>query len=181
MRIKSNIWNGAFAKIHKHRFVIGPALIIITGLSIFNGHSEEAQQADTAPLVRTFTIHSPYASSARYTGTVHARTESDLGFRVPGKITEKLVDQGDRVTKGQALMRLDSTDLVLIAEAAEQAVDAARARNEQALLDEVRMRDLLATQAVSRQDYEKAKALADATTADLKATEAQARQAVEEL
>jgi len=175
MRIKSNIRNGAFAKIHKHRFVIGTTLIVIVGFGISNGHSEKSHQANTAPLVRTFTIHSSYAGGARYTGTVHARTESDLGFRVPGKITEKLVDQGTRVTKGQALMRLDPTDLVLATKAAEEAVEAAHALNEQALLDEVRMRDLLAAQAVSRQDYEKAKALADATTAQLKAAEAQAQ------
>jgi multidrug efflux pump subunit AcrA (membrane-fusion protein) len=36
---------------------------------------------------------------ARFTGTVHARTQSDLGFRVGGKIIQKLVDEGTTVKR----------------------------------------------------------------------------------
>ncbi len=38
---------------------------------------------------------------SRYTGVIRARTESNLGFRVGGKIFERLVDPGDHVRLGQ--------------------------------------------------------------------------------
>jgi RND family efflux transporter MFP subunit len=98
---------------------------------------------------------------------IHARTESDLGFRVSGKILEKLVKAGDHVKQGQALMRLDPTDLRLAANAAQAAVEAARAQNKFALADELRKRRLVARKAISVQEYERAKSAADATTAQL--------------
>lgn len=44
-------------------------------------------------------------------GNVDIR-QVDLGFRVPGRITEVLVDEGDRMEKGQAMARLD-TDMLI--------------------------------------------------------------------
>jgi RND family efflux transporter MFP subunit len=112
---------------------------------------------------------------------VHARTESDLGFRVSGKIIEKLVDRGEHVKKGQTLMRLDPADLELASKAAQQAVDAARAEQERALPDAERQKKLVAAHAASRQDYDRAVAAATASTARLKAAEAEARRAANEL
>src|SRR4051794_2732942 len=45
-----------------------------------------------------------------YTGVVRARTESNLGFRVAGKIAERLVNAGDAVKKDQPLLKLDPID-----------------------------------------------------------------------
>ena len=45
-----------------------------------------------------------------YSGEVHARYETVLGFRIGGKITERLVDAGANVKKGQVLARLDAED-----------------------------------------------------------------------
>jgi RND family efflux transporter MFP subunit len=45
-----------------------------------------------------------------YSGEVHARYETVLGFRIGGKITERLVDAGSQVKKGQVLARLDASD-----------------------------------------------------------------------
>ena len=46
-----------------------------------------------------------------YSGDVHARYESQLGFRVNGKIKARLVDVGAHVDAGQALAELDPLDL----------------------------------------------------------------------
>src|SRR5215831_1209005 len=48
-----------------------------------------------------------------YSGDVRARYESQLGFRVNGKIKARLVDVGAHVTAGQALAELDPMDLKL--------------------------------------------------------------------
>ena len=45
-----------------------------------------------------------------YSGEVHARHEAVLGFRIGGKIVERLVDAGTLVRKGQVLARLDAID-----------------------------------------------------------------------
>jgi RND family efflux transporter MFP subunit len=155
--------------------------IVITSIGIFGRGGKSTVAAETSRLVRSFTVGSAYTSAPRYTGVVHARTESDLGFRVSGKIIEKLVDRGERVKKGQALMRLDPTDLALASNAAQQAVDAARAEQERALPDAERQRKLFAAHAASRQDYDRAVAAATASTARLKAAEAEARRAANEL
>ena len=58
------------------------------------------------------------ASGALYTGEVRARYESDLAFRITGKIIERKVDVGAGVRPGQVLARLDPADAGLNAEAA---------------------------------------------------------------
>jgi RND family efflux transporter MFP subunit len=74
-------------------------------------------------------------------------------------------------------MELDAVDLELAQKAARATVVSARAENVRALQDEERQRALLQKKAVSRQEYESAKAQADSTTANLHAAEASARQA----
>ncbi|MBY5764857.1 efflux RND transporter periplasmic adaptor subunit [Rhizobium leguminosarum] len=60
-----------------------------------------------------------------YSGSVKPRTEMNLGFRVAGKITERLVDIGDKVKPGDVLARMDSTDYQLAVKTAEANLAAA--------------------------------------------------------
>jgi RND family efflux transporter MFP subunit len=126
------------------------------------------------PLVRTETVEISVQSERSFTGIVAARVQSDLGFRVPGKVLGRLVDAGQTVKRGQALMRIDATDLRLAMRAHEEAVAAARARARQAADDEVRYRRLVAASFVSAAAYDKVKAAADAAKAELNAAEARA-------
>src|SRR5688572_24833631 len=65
------------------------------------------------PIVR-LVMAAPVTGSERgFTGIIGARVQSNLGFRVPGKIVERLVDVGQEVKAGQPLMRIDDTDLRL--------------------------------------------------------------------
>lgn len=154
---------------------IGAMVLIISGILVGKNESKQVE-SPAYRRVRSFTVTSASSNTAEYTGVIRARTESNLGFRVPGKITEKLVKEGEHVSQGQALMRLDPTDLTLALAAAKEAVTAAKAQNRQALADERRMRNLLAEKAVSTKDYDHAKSLADATTAQLSAAIANAKQ-----
>jgi RND family efflux transporter MFP subunit len=54
-----------------------------------------------------------------YSGEIRARHEAQLGFRIGGKIIERLVDAGAVVRAGQPLARLDAADTALQAGAAE--------------------------------------------------------------
>lgn len=52
----------------------------------------------------------PADGSTVYSGEIHARHEVSLGFRVSGKMIERLVDAGMTVKAGQVLARLDPVD-----------------------------------------------------------------------
>jgi RND family efflux transporter MFP subunit len=124
------------------------------------------------PLVRIETVEISVQSERSFTGIVAARVQSDLGFRVPGKVLERLVDAGQTVRRGQALMRIDATDLRLAMRGQEEAVAAAKARARQTADDEARLRGLVGAGAVSTSAYDKAKAAAEAARAELNAAEA---------
>jgi RND family efflux transporter MFP subunit len=126
------------------------------------------------PTVEVFKTEAAGSNRRTFTGIVEARVQSDLGFRVGGKILERSVDVGQRVHKGQILMRLDSVDLDLAAAAQQANVEAARARYQQAKADEARFARLVESSAVSRQEYDRARAALDSTKAQLEAAEAQA-------
>ena len=137
------------------------------------GDKPAADARTAAPLVETVLVQGAPATARSFTGVVGARVQSDLGFRVPGKVVQRLVDVGQAVRRGQPLMRLDPIDLGLQARAQAEAVTAARARARQAADDEARYRDLVAEGAVSASAYEQLKAAADSAKAQLSAAEAQ--------
>jgi len=107
------------------------------------------------PLVRIETVDISVQLERSFTGIVAARVQSDLGFRVPGKVLERLIDAGQTVKRGQPLMRIDPTDLRLAMRAHEESVAAARARAHQTAEDEMRHRNLLPARAVSASEYDK--------------------------
>ena len=127
-----------------------------------------------APLVRIETVKMSAPSGRSFTGVVAPRVQSDLGFRVAGKVVERLVDTGQTVRRGQALMRIDPKDLGLALQAQEEAVAAAKARARQAADDETRYRRLVSSNFVSAAAYDKMKATADSAKAELNAAQAQA-------
>lgn len=154
------------------------ALIAVIGFLplVFIGCAERPSPdpRTQSPLVRVGHVETASSASRTFTGTVAARVQSDLGFRVSGKVLERLVDAGQVVKYGQPLMRIDPKDLQLETQASLEAVAAAKALAEQAAEDEVRHRDLVEVGAVSASTYDQIKAAADSAKAQLNAAEAQA-------
>ena len=60
---------------------------------------------DQPPLVRTAPVTNASAATRAFTGVVVARTQSDLGFRVPGKRLERMRDTGQTEHLGHQLWR----------------------------------------------------------------------------
>lgn len=133
-----------------------------------------------APIVRLVTATPVAGSERRFTGVVAARVQSDLGFRVAGKIVERLVNVGQQVKAGQPLMRIDGTDIRLALTAKRNAVAAARASVVQADADERRYAKLVSDGWAPRQRHEQAKAALDTARAQLAAAEADAQVAENE-
>ena len=133
-----------------------------------------------APVVK-LAVANPVESRERgFTGFIAARVESNLGFRVPGMITERLVDAGQDVKSGQPLLRIDDTDLRLALAAKQKAVEAARATVSQLEPDERRHAKLLDNGWISEQRHEQVKAALDTARAQLAMAEADARLAENE-
>lgn len=89
-----------------------------------------------------------------YTGEVRARHETDLAFRVGGKLVARLVDAGARVERGTALARLDPADLELAARSARAQVASAESELATAEAEQGRYADLLAKRFVSQAAYD---------------------------
>lgn len=157
------------------RFITAGLSAFILALPLGACQKAESDPRTEPPLVRVMTSTTQGATDREFTGVVAARVQSDLGFRVGGKVIERLVDAGQTVRRGQPLMRIDKTDLALATQASQETVRAARARAVQTAADERRLRDLVSAGAVSASTYDQAKAAADSARAQLSAAEAQAR------
>lgn len=158
------------------------ALIAGVGAAVFITLSLSSQHAAAVgdprqepPLVRLATVAPAKGDERSFTGLIGARVQSNLGFRVPGKIVERLVDVGQQVKAGQPLMRVDDADLRLALAAKRNAVAVARAQVTQASADESRYATLAkAGLAATPQRYEQARAALDTAQARLAAARAEA-------
>src|SRR5207253_1411773 len=138
----------------------GPLLALSSaGMIALLGCSRSGAKADANPpqVVRVIEIDATRLGAdetMHFTGVVHARTESNLGFRVAGKIAERRVNAGDAVKKDQPLLKLDPVDYELALQAARAAAEAARAVHTQASLEQERVRILVEKRAESRDALE---------------------------
>lgn len=161
--------------------VLGGLLAAVSGVAAVVAISLRTPEASAVsdprqdpPLVRLATAAPATGADRGFTGIVGARVQSNLGFRVAGKIVERLVNVGQQVKAGQPLMRIDETDLRLALTAKRNTAAAARATVVQLDADERRYARLLDKGWISRQRYDQAKAALDTATAQLAAAEAQA-------
>lgn len=137
------------------------ALPILLSLLLLVACSKEAPIADAPRPVKVHVVGAAVADAAtRYSGEVRARHETTLGFRIGGKLVERLVDAGARVKAGQPLARLDPADVALQSSQAEVQRKLAEA-------EALRYRDLRAKNFVSQ-------AVLDAKETALAAANAQA-------
>ena len=71
---------------------------------------EEAPPEPVRPVLSMQVKAEDQETFGRFAGTIQARYESNLGFRVPGRIARRAVDVGAEVEKGALLAVLDPTD-----------------------------------------------------------------------
>lgn len=138
------------------------AIVTLGSMAVSGCRRGEATASQEAPrVVRAIQVDSAghgAVPAIHFTGVVRARTESNLGFRVAGKIAERLVDTGQTVKVGQPLLKLDPTDYQL-------ALQAARAVQKQTALELERVRVLVEKRAESRDALERATAAAESSAA----------------
>jgi RND family efflux transporter MFP subunit len=118
------------------------------------------------------TVHYEAETPERsFVGTIKPRIETDMGFRVPGKVAKRLVEVGQTVDVGQPLATLDEVDLKLQAEQAVAEFTAATGVLAQAAASEQRARDLRAKGWTTDAQMDQSRAAADEARARLNRAE----------
>jgi membrane fusion protein, multidrug efflux system len=169
----------------KKTIAIGLALAALTGITAC-GKKEDApatkagattnQPTKAEPIrpVRTMTVAQGAVGDILYLpGEVKARFEQRYGFRVNGKIAQRLVDVGQAVKAGQTLAVMDSSDVLPSIAAQNAQVEAARTdmtlqQAELKRVQELSTKGFLSSAALDRQ-----RAATDASVARLKAAQSQ--------
>jgi membrane fusion protein, multidrug efflux system len=140
-----------------HRFA--PArfvLVIVLGLAACQQQTSRPENPPTVVQVETATL-TDYAPTVRLTGEIRAQVESDLSFRVSGRITERTVNVGDHVTADQVLARINPQEQQASVTAAEATVAAAEAVLRQATSTYRRQKELLAQGFTTQREHDQAK------------------------
>ncbi len=134
----------------------------LLALTLAGCNDKPAEQASSSRPVLVATVHYEAEAPERsFVGTVRPRIETDMGFRVAGKVAKRLVEVGQRVDAGQPLAVLDEVDLRLQAEQADAEYRAATGVVAQAVAAETRAKDLRAKGWSTDAQVDQAKAAAD--------------------
>lgn len=132
-------------------WLIGSSLAATILLTACN---EQALPEKPIRPVLTQTVRiAPYWQQHNYSGEIRARYETNLGFRIGGKIVQREVEVGDRVAAGQVLARLDPADYRLRLLEAQAALAVARAEEDKARKDLDRYSSLLERKLISESDF----------------------------
>jgi len=157
--------------------LIKKTLIIFVALLTLACEAELPDQAEAIPKVKTFTLAQQNLSSRVLSGTVRARHEIPLAFRINGRIQQRAVDAGQQVKKGQLLFSLDPSDLKKELDARNAESSAAKSALAVAQADVQRSIGLLQKKFISQQAVERFKLIEDETKERLNAAYARAKQA----
>ncbi|MBM3109384.1 efflux RND transporter periplasmic adaptor subunit [Pseudomonas arcuscaelestis] len=149
------------------RHALPLALPIGLALLLIACGQESAPQTSLRPAL----VVQPQPASAAadsYPGEVRARFEPELAFRIGGKVSKRLVEEGQRVKAEQPLAELDPQDVRLQLEASRAQLAAAEANLRLVKAERDRYQTLLERQMVSRSQFDNSENLYRAGLARLK-------------
>ena len=136
------------------------------------GCKQEAKAPEPVRPVLSTVLQPAASGSTVAVGTVQPRYETNLGFRVLGRLIARPVNVGDLVAEGQMVAAIDPTALELAVQSARADLSKAQALLENAIGTEERKRILIKTDATTKQtldDAEQVRAGAQASTARARA------------
>lgn len=114
----------------------------------------------------------PVAQTLQAEATLEAVRQSTVAAQVPGRIMALNVDAGDRISKGDVLLRIDAAESAQAVAGAEAGVAQAEANAVNAKAAYERTRSLVERKFVSASTLDQAKAAYDAAEAQLRAARA---------
>jgi membrane fusion protein, multidrug efflux system len=134
----------------------------------------KSSESATAEVTVTRVRRAPISQSLAVTGTIAALPNQDVRVSslVAGRIVAMMVAEGDRVSEGQLLAKIDDRTYHDMAQQAESAVDQAKASLENARLNRERNENLFKRGIAARKDLEDARTQEVVVTAALSQSEA---------
>ncbi|MEL6870836.1 MAG: efflux RND transporter periplasmic adaptor subunit [Pseudomonadota bacterium] len=134
-------------------------LIAVGGLAACGGDDTFPQQSASALLVNAFEVEAAdqYDALQRFSGQVMAARQSSLGFELGGELAAVAVDDGDQVSAGAELARLDTRRLAARRAEAAAALAQATSRADLARSTFERVERALAFEGVSTQEVDVAR------------------------
>ena len=140
-----------------HRFAALATVLLLAGCE---ASTAPAIKSERPVQVQRVAFESENASR-EFVGVVRARHETDLGFRVAGKIVTRIVNVGDRVRAGDVVARLDPQDAQLQTESASAELAAATSNQAQTAADHQRYVTLRERGFASIADFDRKKLAKD--------------------
>jgi RND family efflux transporter MFP subunit len=137
------------------------ALALLSLLAACTDQATSAIPKAERPVQVERVAFAPQEASHEFVGVVRARHETDLGFRVAGKMMTRSINVGDTVHAGDVVAQLDTQDLNLQVESAQAELAAATSNLADASAEEARYANLKARAAVAAADYDHKKAAKD--------------------
>lgn len=151
---------------------LAAALLLIPALALAGcGKKTEAEAKPTRPVLVATVHYEPESPQRSFVGTIRPRIETDMGFRVTGKVAKRLVEVGQNVEIGQPLATLDEVDLKLQAEQAVAELNASTGVLANATAAEGRATELRAKGWSTQAQLDQAKATGDEARARLNRAE----------
>src|SRR6266436_1376071 len=135
---------------------------------VLTGCKQETKGEEPVRPVLSHVLKPTAPGNTQAVGTVQPRYETNLGFRVLGRLIARPVNVGDLVAEGQTIAAIDPTVLELAVRSAKADLSKAQAVLENASASEERKRILIKTDATTKQtldDAEQMRAGAQASTA----------------
>jgi RND family efflux transporter MFP subunit len=155
----------------RYTLLITPTLFLFAAC----GEAPPPEAVEVTRPVKTLVIEGPSATGVRrYPARIDAGSKAELAFRVPGKVQELAVKEGDRVEKGQVVASLDAKDYQIV-------VNDRQATYDNATKNFIRAQELIDKGHISKMDYDRleaesksARAALDAAKQDLSYTQLKA-------
>lgn len=122
-----------------------------------------------------------FSPAITLTGIIAAQVETELSFRVSGKISERLVNVGEPVVRDQVLARLDPVEQEAELESAKAGMQSAEAQLRQTAASFERQKRLLTTGNTTRRDHDQAEAALRSAQAQMEQARAQLTSAEDQL
>lgn len=152
-----------------------PASLMVLGAAgLLSACQKPAPAPEPLRSVKVMTVGQASASyDLAFSGEVRARVESNLGFRVGGKLVSRPAELGQRVAAGQLLAQIDPEDYRATAEAAAAQLLAAKSQRDVAQADFKRYQDLHAQGFISVAELDRREAALKLAQAQFQQAQAQ--------
>lgn len=156
-----------------------PAVLALVLPALAGCGDEKVAQSGTAvrPVKSVVVQHGPAGEAVSLTGQVQAQNQANLAFRAGGRLAQRTVSLGDRVTAGQVVARLESQDARNLLRQAQASFATAQTALETARNAFNRQEQLLAQGVTTRANFEAAQQQMQAAQGQFEATQAQLQNA----